>query len=475
MLRVDLTGNGTGFSQMLASAKTQAKAFGNSVTQEVSSSWGNIGKSFAAGIAGMFTVQALKSGVDWFINTGKEIKQTAEQVDMSTDSWQKWSQAVRDANLETSGFMRVVESLHQKRTDALTDPKARGELSRLGFSDSEIAGNMDMSEFTRRALENANGGDLQRKYLSDIIGNRGLKFATALPKLDNAQILFGKTDLGDAARLDSDIIKLKGAGGKLTVGIIDTASSLVKAVTDSGHRVENLQRGARGLWWMLKNAIPGKGWLWGKSTWLSDDVNGTNSGPQQAGAGNPQTPPGPFVGPMQPTIDPMDAKLAQQREEQALHEQERQQRIMDSQRSLMTIGDRRASILGELPGLQNQIAGRKAKMSGEDFLADAQKDELNGITGKAREYAVNALRQKYQNDTDDMQLRFNKERGDLKEKNLNFSADSMAKVGLYGASSVAFNPLVSATATTNKLLASIDSKLSRPPGQTPKQRDPHAP
>ena len=88
----------------------------------------------------MFTVEGLKSGLEWFVETGKEIKEQSEQVDMSAEAWQKWSQAVEDSGQSVSGLMRVVESLHGKFTDALSDPKARGELSRLGFSDAEIMG-----------------------------------------------------------------------------------------------------------------------------------------------------------------------------------------------------------------------------------------------------------------------------------------------------------------------------------------------
>jgi hypothetical protein len=57
-------------------------------------------------------------------------------------------------------------------------------------------------------------------------------------------------------------------------------------------------------------------------------------------------------------------------------------------------------------------------------------------------FAINALRVKYQDETDTMQLRYNKDKGDLWEKPLAFGTDSMSKVGLYSASNVAFNPLL---------------------------------
>ena len=66
---------------------------------------------------------------------------------------------------------------------------------------------------------------------------------------------------------------------------------------------------------------------------------------------------------------------------------------------------------------------------------------------------VNALRVKFQDETDNLQLRYNRDKGDLKEKPLNYSADSMSKVGLYSASAVAFNPAIG---VQQKQLSALD-------------------
>lgn len=455
-LRVDLTGNGTGFQQVLNSAKAQAKAFSSSVEQQVSSSWGGIGRSFAAGIAGAFSVQGVKSGLEWFINTGKQIKDQAEQVDMSADSWQRWAKAVGDADLSVDGLIRVLETLRQKRTDALTDPKARGELSRLGFSDAEITGGMDMGEFTSRALANANGGDLQRKYLADIVGNRGLKYSTALGNLPGAKADFSPEDLKDADEAAKAIKHGQSILGRAGTQVVDFARFAYHLFTWS-QKDWNLDAMKRGRT-LGKYADPE----------LLKLQMQTAAAAAKTGVSNSATV-------AESVKDPMDSKLAAQRDELALHEQQRNQRILDSQRSLMTIGNRRASILGEMPGLQAQFAAHTAKMKGEDFLTDAQRDELSGVTGKSRTFAVNALRAKFQDDTDDLAIRLNKDRGDLREKPLSFNGDTMSKVGLYSASSVAFNPVLQATQKTNQLLGEIVKNTRPPGGKTPAQRDPFSP
>jgi hypothetical protein len=147
--------------------------------------------------------------------------------------------------------------------------------------------------------------------------------------------------------------------------------------------------------------------------------------------------------------------------------------MLDSQRGLMTIGQRRASIMQEMTGLQSQIAERTKNATGEGFLTDAQKDDLAGVTGKARTFAVNALREKYKDQTDEMQLRYNKDKSDLREKPLDYSVDSMSKVGLYSASNVAFNPLLNVQQKANQILTEIRNGVR---DLNPSRlRDPHSP
>jgi hypothetical protein len=452
-LRVDLGGNASGFEQMLNTARTQAKAFSNSVERDVTSSWTGLGKSFAIGIAGLFTAQGVKSTFEWFVNTGKEIKEQAEQVNMSTDAWQKWKDSVDTANVSTGVFMRTIQTLQEKFTSALTDPKARGELSRLGFSDKDVTEGFDDSKL-KRALENSKGSDLQRSYLKDVIGTRGLMTAPAiLGKLPDAKSLFSKDDLKEAEDAAKKIRELGRLGDELKIKAVEIATSDSPSASYTARLFEFVM-GKLGI---RPNKKKGAVLKAAPSETADETANGEPA----------------HESPAIPQVDPMDAKLAQQKEELALHEQERQQKLLDSQRSLMTIGDRRASIMGEMPKLQKQVAERNAKMKGEDFLTEAQKNELAGITGKARDYSVNALRVKYQDETDTMQLRYNRDKGDLKEKSLAFGADSMSKVGLYSASAVAFNPVLGVAQKQLSVQEKILARLS--PHNADNTTDPFAP
>ncbi len=426
---------------MLKTAKTEAMAFSNSVEHEINSSWSNIGKGFVSGIAGMFAVESVKSGLESFIEAGKEIKETAEQVDMSTESWQKWTKAVEDAGLSTDGFMRVIEALRQKRTDAFTDPKARGELTRLGFSDQDILGNMDMTTFATRALQNANQGDIQRGYLGAIIGDRGLKYATALPYYDAEQADFSEQDLKEADEATKAFRELRYKASRGGIALIENLTGNERETTRtfawynafwkelfSGHWGNNFFDRVSSQ----ANAAADR------AGFLEDSFKPVKSA-RRATAAKPGEKAQPGT-----AKDPLDAKIADQAEEWRLHKEEQDQRMLDAQRPLMTIEQRRQSIYLEMTGLQSEIADRQKKIKDESFLTDAQKDELAGITGKARTLAVNALMEKYADQTQEMQMRLLKDQSDMRQRPLDFGADSMARVGLYSAANLAFNPVLSA-------------------------------
>ena len=450
-LKVDLEGSSTGFTQMLGTVRTQVKAFSHSISEEVGESWGSLGKQFAASIAGIFTVEGIKSGLEWFVETGKEIKEQSDQLNMSADAWQKWKDAVEEAGLTATGFQRIVEALRDKRTAALLDPKARGELNRLGFSDADITGNMDMSEFTRRALENANGGDQQRAYLSDIIGQRGLKYAGALDNLAGAEPEFSEADLKKAEETAKKLHKIGRWFARLTVGAVDF-------FTDEGAQRSMLDRFF--TWTGAKRRLTDQ-----QRANLEAGYPENYHTPVQMRNGLPfATGPADASGERAGPVDPFDAQLAAQQEQNRLREEDRQRQLRESQRSLMTIGDRRDSLMRDVQDLQKEIAGRKAQMNGEDFLTDAQRQELSGVTGKAREFQVNKLRQEFEDRTTQLQIQLNRDRADLRQRPLDFQADTLSKAGLYSANALNFSPLLDINREQLKELRTIAAN-TRPPGR----------
>jgi hypothetical protein len=110
-------------------------------------------------------------------------------------------------------------------------------------------------------------------------------------------------------------------------------------------------------------------------------------------------------------------------------------------------------------------------MEGEGFLTDADKNDLAGVTGKAREVKINELRQKFMDETTRMELRSNRLTGDLREKPMSFNADSLAKSGLYSASALQFNPVLGLQQQANAYLRQIVSNTSHRGSVQPPKRN----
>ena len=112
-LRVDMTGNGSGYFAMLNEAKLRTKEFASEISKDLEHesnySFQRLNRSILGMFVGTGAVESIKRLGEWFVDTGKEISDMSEQVGMSTDSWQKWNDAVEQAGLSTTGFMRILE------------------------------------------------------------------------------------------------------------------------------------------------------------------------------------------------------------------------------------------------------------------------------------------------------------------------------------------------------------------------------
>jgi hypothetical protein len=474
-LRVDMSGNSTGFKKMLDEARMDAKAFGSGLGEDVSYSFTRAVKGALTGVIGYEVFDKLKESFSWFTETGTEIKDISDQLGMSTDQWQKWADAVEQAGLQTEGFVRVIEALKEKRTEALTDPKARAQLTQLGFTDAEISGPMSTSDFVKKALQNANTNPWAQKAFDSIAGTQGAKYTRALGYLPNAQAEFSDSALDQAARAQ-----------QLAHGVQKNLVEPLKEAIPMMFMDRDFQKGAAFLAWRGIQAGLGRGWLWNRSGSVMDGVANVRDGlpanyrPARAMRdGKPATAAdisnahgGPFVGPHDPRNDPLYAVLQQQNRDLAVRDQERTQRVTDSDRQLMTIGDRFKSIRQEMGPLVNQIQQHKDALgTPEGFLTDAQKQSLSGVTGYARTIQVNEMREKYQDELSEMQMRLNKDKADLRQAPLNFQADNLAKVGLYSANALAFNPVLGLHQKTNQILEKIAQNTSKPTVQPPS--DPH--
>lgn len=441
-LLVRLMGDDSGFRHMMDQASVHGKAAMGRLSHDISSSWFSAFKGgVVGGIASFLSFEAFRGLAD----KAKEIGDLSEQMDMSAQSLQRWQAAVEKAGLSWAGFQNIVGALAQKRNDARTDVKARESLNLLGFSDKEILDTegMDNSAFTLKALNYGAQGKLQRAQLGQIVGPKGLKYISAAGEYPNSQALLGKSDLDNAKTLD----KAEQAAGK-------SATTFLAKVVDFFRRSVHE-------------------WTWTPEQWLKDEVEQGKIDLNNPGSRvdlskfKPE-----FVASLRaqaaqikghpadlneayrvwqktgkvpdwatgkqdtsiPTNDPLAEIQRQLQQERTQQLSEAQIRLHAAQRGNMTIGDRRDSIRADLNTVLADVARREHDKAGGWLNAD-QKNNMSKSEQEAfiQKQELALLAAKAQAEEFKTQL--------IQKPN-DFRADSLARVGLYGAGSVHFSPLL---------------------------------
>jgi hypothetical protein len=417
-LRVNITGNQTGFQQVLASVKQQTTQFANQ--------WSAVGliKTGLLGLGSALGVGALVSGIQNFINKASEIKNIAEELDMATEATQKWIKAAALADVPWTILQNTLTKIIQLRREALTDPATKSKFDLLGIPRDAVRGGMGNSEFAKMVIEAGRQNDTTRQLLTDIVGIRGAKSMQAAKYFDEAVPEFDDKALEGAQRARKGEEKLKsrwwGWVGRQAAGLERDFEVFDKVREERAERLH-------------KNGKPGE-----KPKEFAGVFAPPFSGNLIEGAKGPD--------------------IAAQKEAEALTKiQDRvdasDERLRDSERHNMTIGERRKSIEQEILTIKTKIAAvSKRTMPGFDQATPEQRaqwaaqqhEEINNLKGKMAGY------------TDDLRI-----------KPPGYSTDAMTKVGLYTASTINFNPALSlqqqianavvATAYNTAVIASKES------------------
>jgi hypothetical protein len=479
-LRVDLTGNASGFAQMFKSAEAQAKAFNRTITQQVGSSWGGIGKSLAAGIAGAFTMQGVQSFITGVIDTGEQIKQMSEQMNMGADDVQKWSKAVDKAGLTLGGFQAIVAKFQELKETAKQGSGegvlAREKLNKLGVSNEAILTDGGFSgQQIADLLKNANGGTQQRARLADVVGNRGLKYGAAADKFAGAQVDW---DAHDREVMDS----AKEAERGFTRWKTQRSVGAFKLVTDLDFAKTSLKERGKQLGWFFTGMNYGpfrEGGMFnqGDNTQTAAApsaeaiAEGRHAaitkryGRQQAAAADKKA-----ADDDKASRDAaMQSYLKAQQLDFDSQKQSAQLALHRSQEGNMTISDRRAMIGADRDKIAAEVKQREAAVKAGKLYgytdAEDQKDKDLSPSEHLKKLQKQEL-ELYAKQGQESSLT-----NELKQKPLDFKENTMSKVGLYSASDVAFNPLLGVAQRQLHALEKIASNTA------PKKagKDPHAP
>jgi hypothetical protein len=446
-LEVKVDGNTSGFKHAMDTVRTQAKA----TASEITHSWTG---AFTGGILGAMSFVGVKSMVDSFISNAKGIKDMAEQLDMSAEATQKWAKAADDVGQSMQGVYSVISAIQSKRQEALRDPGAADYFSALDINRQEVL-NDDVSTLVKRVLQAGGESDEKRKVVEQIVGRRGLRMIPAASKVDQETPDFGPDAMKAADEADKAGKRASYAIGRMVGNVFAWIFSSVddstqKANEDEKQILAGKQKG--GLLWRFlhrndKSATGAMGdgkasapltpgspeWQAAKQKQFMDQYNS----PSAASQGSD---------------DPLIGIKNQQDKDFELRKEEAQLSLHEAERRNMTIAARKKSIKQDLDLMNKEISEReKAQKEGRIYgmTIEQQKDLFKtDIKNKlqADQLALIDLHGKAAGLT-----------GELRNsKGFNFSADSLARVGLYSSSTVQINPILELTKRQISILQRIE-------------------
>lgn len=368
----------------------------------------------------------MQSALESFIDKAKGIKEMADQLDMTTDATQKWAKSADEAHQSLEAVYNVLSAIQSKRQEALRDPKAADLFSGLGISREQVL-HENNSDFARDVLKAGDNGNDSRALLEQIVGRRGLKVSSVASGYDAAKPDFGNDEFQAADAADKGLKRAGSAVGRVFGHLFGW---VFNAVDDSAKRARQDQKDIAlgdkkgGLLWRFLHRHEGE-------EVEREHVEGVIHKMFPVATPKP-------IAPKPTTDDPLINIEAQQQKEFELRKEEAEFGLHEVQRHNMTIAARKASIKEDLALVNKEIDARKK----------AQKAGL--IYGMTPEQQKNLLptdiKEKLQNDTLSLLGLQSKSAGLTGElhdsRGFNFSADSMARVGLYSAQTAGISPLL---------------------------------
>jgi hypothetical protein len=413
-LQAIITGNSTGFQQALDGARQHAKKFADEVTHETTSSWTSGVKGFIGGLTGIASFESVKGFIEGIVSRAAQIKDIAEQFDLTTDSVQRWEKATEKAGLSTNLFYRALEALRAKRQEAREDAKKMEPFERLGLASSA----KDMSVTDEDLLKRVLASSGSRIDINEVLGRRGANLRAALPNL-NGSPLFSSTEIEQIDLLDKAAKNYMAGFKKLGVVAVRSLFELNDSKIDLLKDAFSLQ-------------LPGTNW---KKRHAADAER------QRADEEERQR---------VAREDALDAAQAQndaeleaaekKRLETEAKEREVDERLREARRKAMSPMKRLQDERAEMSDLDRQIGDYE---SAGDLLSPTDKERLASL--KLKRAGL-----------------YNEVRANERALMPHVEADSMAKQGLFVGGALMFNPALNVQQEQLSVLRSIDRKMSDP-------------
>ncbi len=398
-LDVKLRGSWTGFSQMLNAARIEAKKFGDEIGKEIGGSWASVGSSAVGFGAAMLSVEGLKEFFSGIFESGRQLREMSEQLELDTDSIQRWSQAADKAGVSSEAFVRSLETLRQARQDAREDPTKRAPFANLNLSNEAIGYELTDEQLLRRVLE-ANGSRVDVRAL---LGRTGPRLKAALPFLDSETPAFDEETLDSIHKTDTFMKGLKNFFVRLFFGHGERSPEEALQALKYGPGGAAINLGGQ------LDRILAKPHEKSEAELAREKRKAAEEAARRAEADELE---------LRERQDRMrkNIKAASESEKQTI---EAEERLRQARRQAMPSGQRREDIKAELAETEEWI--EHYQEMAKTGLSDAGK-------AKAR---LNAM---------EYEVRRQTLLNELREKPISIAGDSLAKAGLYTAAGIAGSP-----------------------------------
>ena len=459
-LRVDMTGNSTGFQQMLNTAKSQAKAFSNSVSHEIGSSWGGIGKSMAAGFAGMMTYQGITGIISKVTGKISELRELSDQLGTEdVEKIQKWGKAFERVGGSMSKMTTLAAQMQGIRSNAMGHDVAaiglRQKLEDMDMTSEQINPETGLSspDFMQKVFHFANQSDENRAKFQGVFGAKATRWAGSEKYLDEAHAPINQETFNSMKETEKRLHEFGEAVESATMHLLKYVTWSVGkdalAESMSGHAESDLTKKMAVVrdkvisgkasdfekeW--LERATRGKkfhnnmGWL---ERLLSPEVR-LEKHPEERE--KPAHSAGTKPSSTKPSVQAVDEDLKLQREAWEKQETEALIGLHSAQGANMTIGDRMKVLRGDIERQKNETKTILERIKSPTL--GMSPEAFKKLTSVEKEESAHKLRMElYGSQSKEERLI-----SGTKEKPINYSVDSMAKTGLYSASNVAFSPLL---------------------------------
>ena len=376
-LNLTISGNASGFSQVVRQVKKEAEELQHSFTMP------NMTRGIVGGIAGSFAFEGVKSFFEGLMEKGKDVQELSEQFDVSTTAVQQWQRALAKAGLGTMVFTRALDALRNKRQEALEDDKKMSFFSKLGLREDAESG-MSAPDLLKKVLSRAS-----RTELRQLLGPRAEKLRAAMGYMKESSNDLSESEVESVhdVALASEQHPIKRALQKQVTG---TMRIMANALYNMLHGKDSS---------MIGSAIDLAGMDARADARREEEANKTREESEELA---------------RKSKDQRDAAYHAKEAEriQELHETSGKS-LEEARRRNMSPGERQASLLTELREVRSKITDEKLlRAMGVPVNSDSEKELLK------------------------LQAREEQLKTELRQKPGEFGADSLTKAGLITAPSL---------------------------------------